>query len=361
MPNAATIALAVDVTTDAGKAVAGMGDVGDSARDMAAQVQKAGDVSEATSRKIGLSADAADELGGKAGKATGALGALSSGFELVGAEKYAGALQAAGMATDFMSGVGDSLNLVMESTIVQNARARVATIARTVAEKAATVGTAAMTAGQWALNAAMNANPVALIVLGVVALVAIVVVAYKKSETFRSILQSVGRVGKAAIGVVVNAVGDLVGWVRDRLPGAFNSAKTVIVTAVKIYTLPIRTLITVVTSAVSWVKDKLPAAFDAIKNKAGQVADKMLSPFRKLRDLVKEVLDFIAKIKIPKLPGAGGGVPFVPGIRASAAAFAGAAEPTYSIVVQVQPFTDPDAVAQKIEQVLGRRARRFGA
>lgn len=350
--------LVIDVTSDTSKAVAGMDDVTSSARSMAREVEDAGRVAQETSRKLGVTADSADELGGKAGKATGALGALSSGFELVGAGKYAVALQGAAMATDFMSGVGDSLNLVMESTILQNARARVATIASSVASKAAAVATGVQTAAQWALNAAMNANPIALVVIAVVALIAGLVLLYKKSDTARAIMQRIGRVGAAAFGAVVSAVRKVIDWVGDRLPGAFNKGKAIIVTAVKIYTLPLRTVLSIVGWIISKVA-KLPGAVKAAKDKLLPFVNAILSPFRKLKNMIDDILDAIKRIKLPSLPGKGGGVPFVPGLRVSAAAFA-PAEPTYQVVVQVQPFTDPDAVARAIEKVLGRRARRFG-
>lgn len=55
-------------------------------------------------------------------------------------------------------------------------------------------------AAQWALNAAMNANPIGLIVIALAALVGGLIYAYKHSETFRSIVQTafkaVAAVGK---------------------------------------------------------------------------------------------------------------------------------------------------------------------
>lgn len=353
--------LIVEMVSDTSGAVAGIDDVTAAARKMAQEVEDAGRASEESSRKVRLSADAADELGGKAGKATGALGALGSGFELVGAGKYATALQGAALATDFMSGVGDSLNLVMESTILQNVRAKAATLASAVASKAAAVATGVQTAAQWALNAAMDANPIALIVLAVIALIAGLVLLYKKSDRARAIMQAIGRTGAAAFGAVVGAVRGVISWVGEKLPGAFDKGKAIIVTAVRIYTLPLRTLLTVI----GWVISKVAKIPDAV----GNARDKLLpfinaitSPFRRLRDLVKEIVDWISKIKIPKLPKVGGGVPFVDGIRASVAALGqpAAAGDTYQIVVNVQPFTDPDAVARQIDQLLSRRARRFG-
>jgi hypothetical protein len=353
--------LVIEMTSDQSDAVAGFEDVTAAAREMAREVEDAGRASEAQARKLGLSADAADELGGKAGKATGALGALGSGFELVGAGKYATALQGAAMATDFMSGVGDSLNLVMESTILQNVRAKAATIASAVASKAAAVATGVQTAAQWALNAAMSANPIALVVIAVVALIAGLVLLYKRSDKARAIMQKIGHIGAAAFGAVVGAVKSVVGWVGDKLPGAFDKGKTVIVTAVRIYTLPIRTLLTVLGWVVSKVA-KLPGAMSSAKDKLLPFINAVLTPFRKLKDLIDDVLGAIGKIKLPHIPGVN--IPGVPGIRASAASgvlgSSAPTEPTYQITVQVQPFTDPDAVARSIEKVLGRRARRFG-
>jgi hypothetical protein len=79
-------------------------------------------------------------------------------------------------------------------------RATVATIASTVAGRVAAGATKAWAAGQWLLNAALTANPIGLIVVAVAALVAGLIIAYKKSETFRNIVQgALKAVGSAAI------------------------------------------------------------------------------------------------------------------------------------------------------------------
>jgi hypothetical protein len=56
-------------------------------------------------------------------------------------------------------------------------------------QKALAVGTAVVTAAQWAWNLAMEANPIGLIIIGIIALVAAIILAYKHSETFRKIVQ----------------------------------------------------------------------------------------------------------------------------------------------------------------------------
>ena len=53
------------------------------------------------------------------------------------------------------------------------------------------IGTKLAAAGQWLLNAAMAANPVTLIVAGIVALIAALVLLYKKCDAFREFVQSI--------------------------------------------------------------------------------------------------------------------------------------------------------------------------
>ncbi|RPK74453.1 phage tail tape measure protein [Streptomyces sp. ADI95-17] len=71
------------------------------------------------------------------------------------------------------------------------------------------LATAAVTRGyavaQGVLNAVMNANPIGLIITGVAALAALLVVAYKKSDTFRSIVQGAWAGIQAAASVAWNS------------------------------------------------------------------------------------------------------------------------------------------------------------
>lgn len=66
---------------------------------------------------------------------------------------------------------------------------------------ASKIATGAMTAGQWALNVALNANPVGLVVAGVGLLIGAFVIAYKKSEGFREMINSIIDKGKKLLGI----------------------------------------------------------------------------------------------------------------------------------------------------------------
>lgn len=130
-------------------------------------------------------ADLLDGLGGAFGLPTEgatsmfrAFGDLSGGFEVVG-----------GLFTKVIGKLG----------ILTGA---------TAAEAVATEGA---TAAQTSLNLALLANPVGLVIAGLVALGVALFVAWNKSETFRNIVKGAFSAVGDAIGWVVGAVGDLAG------------------------------------------------------------------------------------------------------------------------------------------------------
>lgn len=94
----------------------------------------------------------------------------------------------------------------------------------------ATAASSAWAAAQWVLNAALNANPIGLIVLGVAALIGGLVLAYQHSETFRNIVQG-------AFGAVKVAVGAVIGFFKD-LPGQLEAVGGKVV---EVLTWPYRT------------------------------------------------------------------------------------------------------------------------
>lgn len=109
--------------------------------------------------------------------------------------------------------------VIIGGTIATFAAAIVAT---NFAIKAYTVATQLATGVTWLLNAAMSANPFVLAALALAALIAAIVVAYKNSETFRNIIdslwESLKRVGA---------------FVKDVLVGIFDTIKTSIDNAIK--------------------------------------------------------------------------------------------------------------------------------
>jgi hypothetical protein len=87
--------------------------------------------------------------------------------------------------------------------------------------------TATMTVTQWALNTALSANPIGLVIAVIAGLAAAFVIAYKRSETFRGIVDKAWGllrkfVGFTPLGALIgnfDRLRDSVGWVWDKAKG----------------------------------------------------------------------------------------------------------------------------------------------
>jgi hypothetical protein len=91
---------------------------------------------------------------------------------------------------------------------------------------AAKVASLAWTGAQWLLNAALAANPLGLFIVGIAAVAAGLVIAYRRSETFRNIVQgALDGVSGAAQAVVRWFRRSFVPFFTDTIPGAFAATK----------------------------------------------------------------------------------------------------------------------------------------
>jgi hypothetical protein len=115
---------------------------------------------------------------------------------------------------------------VEKQSILTRARGTIGTIASSVASKVAAGASKVWAAGQWLLNAAMTANPIGLVVVAVGLLVGGIILAYKKSETFRRIVNGAFRaVGTFVLGVVDKILGAVQGFMEGlgHLPGKLGA------------------------------------------------------------------------------------------------------------------------------------------
>lgn len=137
--------------------------------------------------KGGMSSLASTMSGAVASAARGAVSALGSTVSKAG--EVAGALGKA---------AGGYLKLG-----AQAAGAAIKTLAVNAASLVVRTGLALWAAAQWLLNAAMSANPIALVVIAIAALVAALIWAWNNSETFRNIVIAMWEGIKAAFSAAI--------------------------------------------------------------------------------------------------------------------------------------------------------------
>jgi F0F1-type ATP synthase assembly protein I len=89
--------------------------------------------------------------------------------------------------------------------------ARAAILGQAIVQRAVAIATGIWTAAQWALNLAMSANPLGLIVIAIIAVIAAIVLLWRNSETFRSIVTG-------AFNAVWSAIKFVWNWVKANWP-----------------------------------------------------------------------------------------------------------------------------------------------
>jgi hypothetical protein len=171
----------------------------------AADAQNAGNKAEAALAGVG---DKADAVGGATSQAAGGLGDLGGALSLMPGPLGAvgGGMEALAPAVMGVTGAADLLNL--------------ATTKFPILAKAQTLATNTLAGAQKALNLVMAGNPFALVVLAIVALVAIMVVLFKKNEAFHDLVVKVFGVFTGLIGGAVDVLGGFLATTTTALKGA---------------------------------------------------------------------------------------------------------------------------------------------
>jgi hypothetical protein len=236
-------------------------------------------------------------------------------------------------------------NAAMKAWTAMQAIAKAATIAWTIAQRA--------------LNFALASNPIGLVIVAVAALAAGLYIAYKRSETFRNIvnasLNSVAAAAAAlarAFGRVVDAARSAFGWIIDhwRL-GAFALG-------------PLGAGIVLLANHFDRVRSAGVGAFNAIRGAVDAVARAIAA----VVDAVKNLIAWLGRIHVPKIslphiPGTkeAGGYGYAP-VPAGQAVAAGG-----GVTVNFYGPVDPEGSARAIARVLrahevrqGRAAMRRG-
>lgn len=255
--------ISIAILADAGPAVRGLADVGKAGDDMGAKMAS-------NAKHLDSVAGATDKVGGNAQKLAGAMGDIGGGLAALGITGADKTLTNVGIAMQFMAGAAD-IAVVAHAALTSGMLAgKIAAIGSAIATGAMATATGVMTAAQWLLNVAMSANPLGLVIIAIIAVVAALIYAYKNSETFRNIVTA-----------VMNAVGAAFTWL-------WNVAKTAF-----------GLLSEAVSTVWQWIKEKFTAGvaavlsiFDGIKgvyNKAIEVTQRIISAFTEIPGKLADV------------------------------------------------------------------------
>jgi len=266
--------------------------------------------------------------------------AVTSAFRtpLVIAQTMAIRQQAAAMAQLSIS-LGTNTTAQNLSTVSGNAatattiRGRVAAIGHAIATRAQALATRAAAAGQWLLNAALTANPIGLIIAGLVAVGVAIWAFFTKTETGRKMWAVIWTGIKTVAGAVwewlkgaLHTVGEVITWLWQNIAmPAFEGIGAVISGMWSIT----KTIWGALTTAVQWVGDKISwlwqniavPAFEAIGgaisnfwkgaqiiwdtfitvigkvgDKVGEFKDGLVNAFNTVKDVVMAVWDKIGGI-----------------------------------------------------------------
>lgn len=169
------------------------------------------------------------------------------------------------------------------------------------------VATLAWTGAQWLLNAALDANPIGIVVVAIAALVGGFILAYKKVKWFHDGVQLWMKGVKIYIGWIVDAAKWVLGWIignwvkaYDFLKGPISKAIDWIKTAWSGIPLMFKIVVGTIKSVFSGVVNSITAPFKMAFNAVGSMWNNTLG---KLSFHIPKILGFGGfDLHMPKMP-----------------------------------------------------------
>jgi hypothetical protein len=187
---------------------------------------------------------------------------------------------------DVFSNASDVATLFLQSKYVALVKDKVATVASTVASTAHSVATKSAAAAQWLLNAAMSANPIGLVVIAIAALVAGLIIAYKKSETFRNIVTT-------AFGAVKNAAVFAFNWVKSNWPLLLAIITGPIGLAVLVISRHWGSIKAGATAVFTWVSGKFNSLVTFVTGLPGRISSAASGMFDGIKSAFRSAINWV--------------------------------------------------------------------
>lgn len=253
----------ISFVSDGSDLAKGLAKAGGDLDGFAADAQAAGAKAESALAGVG---DKADAVGSASSQAAGGIGDLGGALSLMpGPLGLVGAgMEAAAPAIMGVTGAADLLNL--------------ATTKFPALAKAQTIATNTLAGAQKALNLVMAGNPIALVILSIVALIAIFATLYAKNERFRDLVNKVFGALKDRVTEAVGKLGDFLSVVREKLGSAgdkFGDLRDAARNAIGSYSDggggvlgKVYGIVTAVTSLPGKIRDAASGAFGPIREAA---------------------------------------------------------------------------------------------
>lgn len=173
---------------------------------------------------------------------------------------------------------------------------------------------AVATAAQWALNVAMKANPIGIVITIIMALIGVIILAWKRSETFRKIVTAVWNGIKSAISAVVNwltsTAWPFIKRVWDAIVRGVTNVKNRVVAAFNAVRSGIGTAVDWVASKWAWLRDKISGAVSGIKGFLSGMWNGLTSGLKaavnwaidKINGLIGAINNVTGAVGIPAIP-----------------------------------------------------------
>jgi len=237
--------------------------------------------------------------------------------------------------------------------------------------------TTAWTAVQWLLNAALNANPIGLVVIAVAALAAGIVLAYKHSDTFRDAVNDLWDAVKK-YGLYLTPLGAAIAAVRLAMEAAQRVLESNIgAAAVNTFKGVLDTLKGTVDAVkgafvtlVGYLNSSVTTAFTAIQGIIGTVT----GAIQTLVTWVKSLIEQLGKIKVPSIhlphiphpfglaaPTGRSGFAYAGGLASPAlASRSRTAVAAGGVTINVYGAVDPEGTARAVRKILDGHDRRQG-
>lgn len=277
-----------------------LGDADDFKKAMNETANAAEDTGDSVRRDLGESMDSfGEKAGGAEQKFIGFNDTLTGTSDLMAGISSGNFLQM-GQGLADLAGAAESLWASFGKVVIQLGKKIAATaadtastiantaanVAHAVATGVASAATTVWTGAQWLLNAALAANPIGLVVIAIVALVAIFVVAWKHSETFRNIVTG-------AFDAVLGVVQGVWNWISDNWPLLLAIITGPIGTAVYLITQHWDTIKNGFTAVKDWIGEKITDIVGSITGMPGRIKNAAVGMFDGLKEAFRSALNWI--------------------------------------------------------------------